>query len=491
GSTPYAVKHYRDAQHRYQLCRRLDPKAEATWPALARTAQDNLLLYAEHTWGHSSTVGNPCSTMVLNLDIRKTSYASKAHEAASRMYNRIAMAAGDIMRYYSTSGGIKVVNPGGAAGLLPVEFYIESSTIAAARLTDAAGRVLPCQVSPHPRGRRISFMDQFAPHESKTYHYAELPAQNQPLNSRQCYVGAERVRDIVNDYDPLTYRMPYGYENRWFKLCCTPGAGVTAFVDKRVGKNLLPEGQFPFFTPLYERTPLGSEAAAPMPGENIERRERRLLGRNVRGRAAEVTPGTLREVLGTEHGPVFTTLKLRYELPGTIHCCLYLKFYEAVPRIDFRLELGKTVSTEIESIYLPLTLGYDDATLWARKGAEAYRPGVDQLPGSGMEYTMSDDGIGYLSPAGGALIAARDTPLYYFGELRHHPIQLCDNKPENNARPVYNWLMNNTWETNFKMDLSGFGEYCYTLWLTDATNPEAAMDELRERSFDPTVFIVE
>ena len=49
GSTPYAVKHYRDAQHRYALCRRLDEKAEEKYPALCRTAEDNLLLYAEHT----------------------------------------------------------------------------------------------------------------------------------------------------------------------------------------------------------------------------------------------------------------------------------------------------------------------------------------------------------------------------------------------------------------------------------------------------------
>ncbi len=73
----------------------------------------------------------------------------------------------------------------------------------------------------------------------------------------------------------------------------------------------------------------------------------------------------------------------------------------------------------------------------------------------------------------------------YMGEMRHHPILLCDNRERNNARPVYSWVMNNTWETNFKMDLSGFCEYQYTLWLTEETDPQKAMDELEERSFDP------
>ena len=88
------------------------------------------------------------------------------------------------------------------------------------------------------------------------------------------------------------------------------------------------------------------------------------------------------------------------------------------------------------------------------------------------------------------LLASRDVPLFYFGELKHHPIRLCENRPEDNRRPVYSWVMNNTWETNFKLDLSGCTEYRYTLTLTDETDPERAMDRLHEQQFDPIVRIV-
>ncbi len=84
----------------------------------------------------------------------------------------------------------------------------------------------------------------------------------------------------------------------------------------------------------------------------------------------------------------------------------------------------------------------------------------------------------------------RDTPIIYMGEMRHHPILLCNGREENNHRPVYSWIMNNVWETNFKMDLSGFGEYCYSLWLSDETDPEKAMDELLEKRFDPYVLVI-
>ena len=107
-----------------------------------------------------------------------------------------------------------------------------------------------------------------------------------------------------------------------------------------------------------------------------------------------------------------------------------------------------------------------------------------------MEFYMSDQGLAYVAENGGAVIAMRDTPLVYMGEMRHHPIVLCDGKKENNERPVYSWVMNNMWETNFKMDLAGFGEYRYSLWLTEEKDPEAVMDLLEEKTYDPYVMIV-
>lgn len=484
GSTPYAVKHYKEALWRYRLCQRLQPELGTHYPQLCKAAEDNLLLYAEHTWGHSSTIENPYDTMVLNLDMRKNCYASKAHEAASTMLNRIAMAQGDIMRYYATQGKIRAYDVSGCGGAQVVSFYIESPVMARAEIQDEQGRKIPCQVSPHPRGRLITFVDTFAPKEAKRYTYRELPAEPGTLNSRRCYVGAERIRDIVNDYDPVTYRLPYGFENDFFRLGYRAGQGITELTDKRTGRNLLGKGIAPFFTPLHEVTSIRT-----MNAYSPEQEERRKLGRNIRGPHAVLTAGKLEEVLCQEHGEVFTLLRLRFTLPGTVRADVLLKLYENLPRIDFTLELGKTLSSDIESIFLPLSLDYPQGQVYLRKGAEAFRLGIDQLPGTCMEYSMSDDGVAILSAAGGAMIACRDVPLLYMGEMRHHPIRLCDGLPENNQRPIYSWVMNNTWETNFKMDLSGFGEYRYTLWLTEETDPEKAMDQLRNQTFDPYVIM--
>ena len=484
GSTPYAVKHYKDADHRWQLANRLDPDAETHYPALAEAVQDNLMLYAEHTWGHSSTITNPYDTMVLNLDMRKNSYASKAHEAASLMLCSIAEKKGDMLRYYNTTGTVRAVGVSHTSQPQLIEFYIETLALEDVEVRDLAGNLYTCQVSPHPRGRKISFIDTLSYGEEKEYTYAARHKAPETLNTRHCYMGAEEVRDIVNDYDPVTYRLPYEVENKFFRICYKPGDGITSFVDKRAGTEMAGT-VIPFFTPVYQRTPLHQE----VPFSSYE--ERRALGRNIRGKHAETHIGKLMEITCMEHGPVFTQLRLHYSLAGTVKADVLLKLYEAIPRIDFTLELGKTISDEVESVFLSLDLNRLGNETVLRKGArEAFRPGIDQLPGTCMEFYMSDDGAARLSPECSVLIAARDVPMFYTGEMQHHPIRLCDGAAENNARPLYSWVMNNNWETNFKMDLSGFCQYDYSLWLTDISDPEQAMDELHEQLFDPYVLIV-
>lgn len=488
GSTPYAVKHYKDAQRCYHLCNYLDSSVASKYPQLYKEAQNNLLMYAEHTWGHSSTVTDPCDTMVLNLEMRKNSYSSKAHEAANRILNLIAREKGDIFRYYEDAGKIKVINVRDYNGKMPVEFYIENSDIQNMEVVGEDGVAIECQVSLHPRGRRISFVDSFLPHQEKCYHYRSLPAKEEKLNSRRCYFGAERILDIANEYDPITYRLPYEFENSWFKLCYRPFDGVNELIDKRTGQNLLGKGVASFFTPIYEVTPIKNE---PMGVSCSEKEERRIIGRNIRGKHAQLEIGQLEDISCLEHGTVFTKLKLKYNLSGTVKAEVIIKLFEDIPRIDFTLQLGKTLSNSIESIFMPLSLNIAGSKLYIRKGTQAFMPGVEQIPGTCMEYYMSDDGVAYIGEKGSALISLFDAPLIYAGEMKHHAIRLCDGKAENNERPIYSWIMNNIWETNFKLDLSGFGEFNYSLLLSDETNPESAMDILKGNRFPPYVIVTE
>ncbi|MCL2360872.1 MAG: hypothetical protein FWC73_03540 [Defluviitaleaceae bacterium] len=476
GSTPLAVKHYRGAQRMYHLSARAVPQAHIDYPELKRTAEDNLLLYAEHTWGHCASIGNPYETFVSDLDIRKTSYASKAHEASALLLNRAIRHIGGDLKQFNIEGQIKAIYPGGHRAEIPVEFHVESPFLYDVRITDETGTMeLKAQTSPHPRGSLICFVDSFNPGETKQYRYKCIRKEPAKTNSRYAYVGTEKVKDIINDYEPDHCHLPHKLENVWFRIEYEVGKGFTSLYDKENNRELIVPGMESFFTPIYEKTKIGA-----VPWE-----ERSKLGRNIRGIHATRMQGILFNVEVVEKGCLYTQIKFSFKLDGAKDCFLHVKMYNDLPRIELKLGIAKHLSDDIESVYLPLSINRRNEIVYLKKGSQPFRPGVDQIPGTCMEYWMTDTGIVYFDEANqkALLIHTPDTPLIYMGELKHHPIKLCDGKLENNFRPVYSWVMNNTWETNFRMDLSGFGEYSYALQLIDAKTPVECFKKLEDSHF--------
>ncbi len=485
GSTPYPVKHYREAERIHKINRLLDPERAIMDPSLERMYEDNSLIYAEHTWGHSSTITNPFDTMVQNLDIRKNAYASKAHEAASKNHIRILAEKGDILRYYSRNGKIKAINPG-ESGTRIVSFYLEVWGFEDIELIcESTGKTLEAQTSQHPRGILISFFDTFLTGESKEYAFREIPKEAELIYTRTSYIGSERVKDIVNSYDPISYTLPYGIENKFFKITYTIGKGVTSFYDKVAGKELLVRGESEqdleqcFFTPIYEVTEIHTD----------EYEERRLLGRNIRGLHGTKHMGMLEGVRIVDSGKVFSRIELSYRLEGSYKTSVLITLYHEIPRIDFSLQLAKTLSTAIESVFLPLSL-QTESQRYIDKGGVPFRPGIDQIPGTCMEYYLASQGIAYVGDRSYG-IACYDAPLVYMGALKHHPITLCDNNPENNQRPLYSWVMNNCWETNFKMDLSGITEYNYTLYAYDNSDAQKLFRTMEQDTLGTVTIMLE
>ena len=194
---------------------------------------------------------------------------------------------GDILRYYNLSGKVKAVSTSHEKRVFPVEFYVETMSLPAVKVTDdKTNEVMEVQLSTHPRGVLVSFLAEFEPMEEKTFTYEEQPASVQTLFTRTAWVGAERVRDIINTYDTESYKLPYGMENDSFKISWKVGEGITSFYNKKAEVEMCKPGLETFFTPVYERTKIRKGVYE----------ERRLIGRNIRGLHAEQYQGDLKDV---------------------------------------------------------------------------------------------------------------------------------------------------------------------------------------------------
>ncbi|GAA0807825.1 hypothetical protein GCM10008910_48580 [Faecalicatena orotica] len=482
GSTPYVVKHYKEAQRLGKAADRLEKRTGKIDGTLKKASDDNLLLYAEHTWGDSATVTEPYSTMALNQDLRNNSYASKAHEANNMRKNVQLQLLGDIREYFETKGTVKAINLGGLPGEQLVEFYIESfwNKVAEVKITDCeTGEILVSQVSPHPRGVLISFIACFEAGQEKLFLFEEQIHGEETDNNHRSVAGIDYVRDVMSPYDSKTCYLPYQLENEWFCLRYKVGEGITSFYNKKTRTEMLKDGYEKFFTPVYERTPVYHDVF----------RERTALGRNIRGINAQHYQAELKNVTVLEDGPVFTKIQFDFQLEGTRKSLIILQFFKELPRIQFTYKIAKCLSEDIESVYLPLSLETAGSEQHIIKGGRWMRPGIDQIPGTCMEFYMSDCGMLYQGKEGSILINTLDTPLLYYGEMEHHAIKLCDGSVEDNKRPVYSWIMNNVWETNFKLDLSGYCEFRYSLEFCGTGDINTSRQRLLDNDLGNVAFI--
>lgn len=172
-----------------------------------------------------------------------------------------------------------------------------------------------------------------------------------------------------------------------------------------------------------------------------------------------------------------------FELEGTQMYTVILKVYKELPKIAVTVRIQKQNEWAPENLYIPLPFSADkDGELFIEKTGAVLRPAIDQLPGTNTEFFCLQNGLAFTGTDSSLLIAIKDTPLITLDSLAHHPIELAnDQQHDKNRQPVYSWIMNNFWETNFKVDLSGFYEFDYQLYLvSEQQNPKRLLEKCQQ-----------
>lgn len=474
GSTPVHVQHFREAQRRVGLAERLWAREtgdvsgiEKRFGELQKEAKENLMVYAEHTWGHSASVVEPHAPGVNCLELRKGLYAQRGHEAAGRALLLIAGINGATPALYSQgTREFAVINPEDVQVREVVSFEVEENLPENAEIFRVSdGRTVPFQTQAVPRGTRIYFTAEVKGGEKESYRLRELPAKWRPTAGVRTPFGADTVCDMESELwkDGKTVS-PWRIENDWLRIRLDEEKGVAELYDKEREMSLIrKDAAYPAFTPIYEHTPVPD-------GNQCDTRKR--MGRNRKSAATERYAGKLRGIRVLESGALFDRAELSYELPGTKICLVILTVYKEEKKLDVDLRLHKESMWDPENLYLalPFTAG-DGESCWMEKGGCVFRPRIDQLPGSCTDFYLIQNGVWFTGKEGTVLIATPDTPLIMMGEIKAHPILLAGENKKNSDM-VYSWVMNNFWETNFKVDLGGFHQYHYRMLLTEKKEPE-------------------
>lgn len=225
-----------------------------------------------------------------------------------------------------------------------------------------------------------------------------------------------------------------------------------------------PDGPDGAFAGVYEVTEIEESACE----------TRRKMGRNRKSEATERYRSVLKNRRIVENGAVYAALQLDYKLEGTGFYTVFLKAYKHLPKLEVMVRVHKTSVWEPENLYvaLPFTAG-ENTTAYFDKTGCIIRPGIDQLPGSCQDFYLIQTGMVLNSGEKNVAVITRDAPLLSLGGLEAKPIELCSGDDRRrNAALVYSWVMNNYWETNFRVNLGGFYEFSYTVMTGGACEPK-------------------
>lgn len=482
GSTANTVKVFRDAQRKYELCRRLDPDGAQGDTRLMADGEKNLMLYAEHTWGYSSSVTEPWDSMVADLEKKKDAYAINANAQISGNLDILLARRGEVSISIGRGQRFRVVNPydtpwKGVARLY-VEFweYVDGcpfdEQLRTVIFNATTGKRLPSQTRRIARAFETDVLVDLQPGEAMDLLLRQERDDPRTLRNYPCR-GAESVADIVNNRDMM--EMPWRIETPMFAVTVEQGRGIVSIVDKTRGLELVRQNEAGAFSGVYEVTPAGRLSQSEV---------RRRMGRNrcsleTLRETARLTGGEI-----VESGEISVTARLRYQLAGCGFYDVLLKVGKLVPVIEATVCLHKHSVWDPENLYvaLPFTSGGADET-WIEKSGCVLRPAIDQLPGTCQNFWLLQNGMVRTGPEADVAIAIKDAPLFSLGARKAGPVELCDSSNAAlNADSAWSWVLNNFWETNFKADLGGFYEFRYALMVLPHGDPARAIDACRKQN---------
>ncbi len=475
GSTPEAVKLYREAQRTRRMADLLDPEGAYTDPALRESAGRNMMLYAEHTWGHSASASDPALSLVNAMTLKKTGYAVQAHNDAFSLLDGVLEGLGNRAPYPDRPHRFRVINPYPFRAAMPAAFpllgweYLDGCPYrgGALALRDVkTGALLPAQTFPGPRGLLVEGVFDLGAGETAEAEicHGEKDTSMPPHTPWMC---ADAVTDLAGIGG---LALPEYIQTPFFTVRTDGVRGVSSIVHRPSGQELVdplsPRGAF---TCLYEVTPTQGSVTS----------FRRRMGRRRQTADTRVFPARPRSFSVDADGPLSVTLRIGYDLEGTDGCTLEMKIHKLLPRIDARLRLLKRPCRDPEGVraVLPLVTDGDNET-WIDKTGCAIRPGIDQLPGTCKSFWCLQNGLVRRGRSFDLLLASPDVPLISFGPDQKGPVTLCDGQDMAlNRGEIHSRMMNNFWETNFPVDLGGWHEFRYVLLLTPPfQSPGDALD---------------
>jgi hypothetical protein len=406
--------------------------------AMERVAniQDDLLFYAEHTYGAAESIDDPMAENSLVQWGEKGSYVWSAVKNANLLREE---AFGLVQEYLPRAkhASMAVFNTLNWERSGLVQVFIDHQILpkdAAYRIVDGAtGREVPAQ----PMKSR-----------AEGTYWALWVNQVPSLGFKTLTI---EPREGARAADPVLEIKDQVLENEFYKLTLDPEKGVKSLIEKSSGAELV-DAQSPWL--------LGQCVYETMKGK------RDKMSPEVYQRAAwknlKIEPGA--------NGRVWRSAVIHADMEGcaTNHgLALEIRLYNTAKRIEFHYNIRKEPLTQPEAVYVAFPFNAPSFSVAYEAQGGMVVPGEQQIPGSASDWQTVQNFVAIRHPKGQILWGSPEVPLVQLGDFNLGKWQRITKveKPH-----VYSWVMNNYWFTNFRATQEG--EFKWSYYLTSTADKD-------------------
>lgn len=403
------------------------PKAEF------QDAWNNILLFAEHTWGAGNSISQPDSEEATQQLAVKDNFATQAHFEIADLGQR---AVSQLARDIQVPGGTLIVfNPLGWTRDSLVQMDISNHE----RLVDlATHQEVPLEVM----------------WEKENFRHVRFLARNLPAVGYKCYAVEQSTAQPQSGKMSKTPVI----ENQYYRIAVDPESGeIKSIFDKQLQKELVSAsspysfGQYLYVTGGEGTRMIHPESALP---------------------AAQLTIHAAQngECLGAEQTPWGYKLKLRTSGFNTPEIDLTILLFNDQKKIEFDYTVRKDYTTAKEGVYFafPTSVDQPEFAYGIQQGWVDPAHGI--LKGGSLEWFSIQKWMAVHDAGMTVGIVPIDAPLASFGGINRG---LWPGEFHPGSSTLFSYIMNNYWHTNYRAGQGGTFKFRYVLTSSREFDPAA------------------
>ena len=395
-------------------------------------AWNNILLFAEHTWGAYNSISQPDSREAIQQLAVKDNYATQAHfEVADLRERALSQLARDI---HVPGGTLIVFNPLNWTrdALMQMDLPLHE------RLVDlTTHQDVPLELM----------------WEKENFRHVRFLARGLPAVGYKCYAvepaPAAQLESATVSKSPVI-------ENRYYRITVDPESGaIKSIFDKQLLKELVSASSpYAFGQYLYVTGGEGTRMIHPTPTLP----------------AAQLTIHAAHngEYLGTEQTPWGYKVKLRSSDLNTPEIDLTILVFNEEKKIEFDYTVNKDYTTAKEGVYFafPTAVRHSEFAYGIQQGWVDPAHGI--LKGGSLEWFSIQKWMAVHDSEMTIGIVPVDAPLASFGDI-NRGLWPAEFHPKSST--LFSYIMNNYWHTNYRAGQGGIFTFRYVLTSAGGFDP--------------------